>query len=55
MLSTKETLVEAIRADGFDFITACEYADAIIRRARAAGGVSTHHVGTLTITLERVG
>jgi hypothetical protein len=36
-MTVKETLVEALRAEGYDFFTACEIASATIREFLTSG------------------
>lgn len=50
----KEQLVDIIRGEGFDFMTACGHADEIIRRVSAAVVPVTYSIGSTDITVSRV-
>lgn len=53
-MSIKERLVNIARAQGYDFMTACEIASDAIQRAKTAPNTSsTFTLGNVSFTLQR--
>ncbi len=54
-MSIKEQLVDLVRAQGFDFMTACELVTTCLREFKESGARSkTYIVGRAQFTLNRV-
>lgn len=49
--TVKEQLVDMLREDGYDFVTACEHVTA--RLAELPPGDTTLHVGNYTVTVHK--
>lgn len=53
-MTVKEQIVEIIRAEGYDFITACELATKCIAEFKVSGEQSSrYHIGHTSFTLAK--
>ena len=53
-MNTKDKLVDLIRSEGYDFITACELASECIKEFQESGLPShRYHIGRVWFTLRR--